>query len=252
MVVLERERPLAVRRPVCFAEAVFSGETVIEGVRALCVSADRLAGVLASGGAVPVLIDPEALVLATLGPEVLVEGRMTKTRIGLARGFGALRIALGPGFVAGQDVDAVVETERGPDLGRVIWSGAALEDSGRPAAVLGVAEARVLRAPRDGTFTGRTQIGEVVASGATVGTVDGEPVIAGTAGLLRGLIADGVPVSCGMKLGDIDPRGNAVDPTRISDKARAVAAGVLEAVSLGLARRPSGVLAGVGDREERG
>lgn len=252
MVVLERERPLAVRRPVCFAEAVFCGETVVEGVRARRVSADLLAGVLASGGVVPVLIDPEARLRGVLRPDVIVEGRMTKGRASSACSDGALQIALGPGFVAGKDVHAVVETERGPDLGRVIWSGAALEDSGRPAPVLGVAEARVLRAPRDGTFAGAARIGDVVAAGVAVGDVDGEPVIAGTAGLLRGLIADGVPVACGMKLGDIDPRGNAVDPTRISDKARAVAAGVLEAVSVGLARRAPGVLAGVGDREERG
>ena len=251
VVVLERERPLAVRRPVCFAEAVFCGESVVEGVRARRVTADRLAFVLGSGGVVPVLIDPEALALATLEPEVLVEGRMTKTRIGLARADGALHIALGPGFVAGQDVHAVVETQRGPGLGRVIWNGSAEEDSGRPAPVLGVDEARVLRAPRDGTFAGAARIGDVVAAGVTVGDVDGEPVIAGTAGLLRGLIADGVPVSCGMKLGDVDPRGNAVDPAWISDKARAVAAGVLEAVSVGLARRADGVLACAGAREER-
>lgn len=252
MLVLERERPLAVRRPVCFAEAVFCGETVVEGVRARRVTSDQLGFALGSGDVVPVLIDPEARLLAGLRPDVVVEGRMTKTSAGGARSDGALRIALGPGFVAGRDVHAVVETQRGPGLGRVIWRGSAEEDSGRPAPVLGVAEARVLRAPRDGTFAGAARIGDVVVAGATVGDVDAEPVIAGTAGLLRGLIADGVPVLCGMKLGDVDPRGNAVDPTRISDKARAVAAGVVEAVSVGLARRADGALACAGEQEERG
>lgn len=237
VVVLEREQPLAVRRRVCFAEAVWSGEAVVEGVRGRCVAADRLAGALASGDGVPVVIDQEGRLLAALAPDAVVDGRMTKKGPSDAPCRAALTVGLGPGFVAGQNVDAVVETQRGPDLGRVIWSGAAEADSGAPAPVLGVAEPRVLRAPRDGTFAGRARIGDLVAAGVTLGDVDGEPVTAGTAGLLRGLVADGVLVTRGMKLGDIDPRGRAVDPGRISDKARAVAAGVLEAVTMGLARR---------------
>jgi xanthine dehydrogenase accessory factor len=127
-------------------------------------------------------------------------------------------------------VHAVVETQRGPALGRVIWDGPAQADTSVPSPVLGVTQARVLRAARAGRFRAARRIGDLVAQGDTVGHVDGEEVIAGVDGLLRGLVGDGVPVDQGVKLGDIDPRGRAVDAARISDKARAVAAGVLEAV----------------------
>jgi len=69
-----------------------------------------------------------------------------------------------------------------------------------------------------------------VIPGQVLGVVDAQPVRAAIAGLVRGLIADGVDVPAGIKIGDIDPRGPGIDPARISDKARAVSAGVLEAV----------------------
>jgi xanthine dehydrogenase accessory factor len=141
-------------------------------------------------------------------------------------------IGLGPGFVAGEDVHAVVETQRGPDLGRVIWSGAAEPDSARPALVAGYAEKRVVRAPARGVFRAEARIGDLVVPRRRLGEVEGAPVVAPIAGLVRGLVRDGVRVEEGVKIGDIDPRGPAVDAARISDKARAVAAGVLEAVLL--------------------
>jgi xanthine dehydrogenase accessory factor len=248
--VLERGQPLAVRRRVCFAEAVLSGENEVEGVLGVLVAGDRIAAALAKGDVVPVTVDPEGRLLATLRPQVVVDARMLK-RAGEGARDDALLVGLGPGFVAGQDADAVIETQRGPDLGRVIWSGPAQEDSGSPASVAGVTEARVLRAPCSGTFAGSARIGDLVTAGAAVGAVDAEAVVAEISGLLRGLIAEGVPVSRGMKLGDIDPRGRAVDPARISDKARAVAAGVLEAVMLGLLRRADGVAASAGERGRR-
>jgi xanthine dehydrogenase accessory factor len=139
-------------------------------------------------------------------------------------------IGLGPGFTAGEDVHAVVETARGPDLGRVILHGAAAADTGRPAPVMGHDDGRVLRAPGPGVFRGRARIGDLVAAGHVVGDVDGAPVTCGVGGLLRGLIVDGAVVEEGLKVGDVDPRGGAIDPGLVSDKGRAVAAGVLEAV----------------------
>jgi xanthine dehydrogenase accessory factor len=127
----------------------------------------------------------------------------------------------------------VVETQRGTNLGRVIWTGAAEADTSIPVGVAGHAESRVLRAPRAGLFRGRRHIGDLVRVGETVGEVDGTPVAASIAGLLRGLLGDGVPARAGMKVGDIDPRGDGVDPTRLSDKGRAVAAGTLEAILIG-------------------
>ena len=243
VVVLERGQPLAVRRLVSFAEALASGEHEVEGIRARRVEPDALAGALAAADAVPVVVDPEARQVARLRPQVVVDARMLKRGGERIVTGGALLVGLGPGLVAGEDVDAVVETQRGPDLGRVIWSGAAQADSGNPAPIAGVAEARVLRAPCAGRFLASATIGALVAAGDSLGEVDGSPVRAATSGLLRGLIADGVVVELGDKLGDVDPRGRAVDPARISDKARAVAAGVLEAVTLGLLRRERPLLA---------
>jgi xanthine dehydrogenase accessory factor len=226
--VLERERPLAVRRLVSFAEAVFAGEVEVEGVRA------RLVGEAADAGEgyVPVRIDEEATSPAAQAADAFVDGRMTKRGSPRPGPASALVIGLGPGFTAGRDVDAVVETQRGPDLGRVLWSGGAEPDTAVPAPVLGHTETRVLRAPRGGTFGGGLALGTMVRAGDVVGTVAGEAVTASIAGLLRGLVHDGVTVEEAMKVGDVDPRGASVDPARISDKARAVAAGVLEAALL--------------------
>lgn len=234
VVVLERERPLAVRRKVAFAEAVFSGEAEIEGVAGRRVDAEGLGPALETCQLVPVLVDAEGSALARLRPDVVVDGRMAKRNLGTSMSDAPLVIGLGPGFIAGKDVHAVVETQRGPELGRVRWTGAAETDTMVPSAVQGYAERRVLRAPRAGVFRGEKRIGEVVMPAARVGSVDGEPVVAGIPGLLRGLMADGVAVERGDKIGDIDPRGPLIDATRISDKARAVAAGVLEAVLLHL------------------
>jgi xanthine dehydrogenase accessory factor len=132
-------------------------------------------------------------------------------------------------------VHAVVETHRGPGLGSVLWDGEAAGDTAEPAPVLGHTHDRVLRAPCAGVFRARVGLGAHVEAGASVGEVDGRPVISALAGSVRGLLADGVRVEAGVKLGDVDPRAG-VAADRISDKARAVAAGVLEAVALGLAR----------------
>lgn len=229
--VLERDQPLAVRRLVCFAEAVFSREISVEGVVGRLVSAEALT--LDPAAYVPVAVDPDASVLARLKPAVLVDARMAKRSLGTTRDQAPFVVGIGPGMVAGEDVHAVVETQRGSDLGRVLWSGAAEPDTTIPAEVQGFAERRVLRAPRSGVFRAHAAIGDVVIPRQEVGEVDGEPVAARIAGLLRGLLADGVSIPVGGKVGDVDPRGPAVDPRRLSDKGRAVAAGVLEAILIG-------------------
>ncbi len=232
VVVLERAWPLAVRRRVCFAEAVLQGRCVVDGVAGRRVEPGEVLAALAAGDGVPVVVDPDGLSLATLAPAVLVDARMAKRNLGTRRGQAPLVIGLGPGFDAGGDVHAVVETARGSELGRVIRKGAAAPDTGQPAPVMGHDDRRVLRAPRAGIFRGRARIGDQVAAGHVVGEVAAAPVACEIAGLLRGLIADGVAVERGMKVGDVDPRGAAIDPALVSDKGRAVAAGVLEAVML--------------------
>ena len=244
--VLERPEPLAVRRLVSFAAAVFDGEAVVEGVPGRRVPPGEVAP---THEYVSVAIDPDGTAIARLQPEVVVDARRLKRNGGTARAQAPLVIGLGPGLVAGEDVHAVVETQRGPDLGRVRWSGGAEPDSARPAPVLGFTEKRVLRAPRSGVFHAQARIGDMVVPRQVLGFVDSEPVLAEIPGLLRGLLADGVRVTGGVKMGDIDPRGPSVDPARISDKARAVAAGVLEAVLVG--RDPRQGLVAIG-RERSG
>ena len=232
--VLEREQPLAVRRKVSFAEAVFTGETDVDGVAGRRVRTEEVAAALEERRFVPVAVDPDASLLAVLRPAVLLDARMAKRNLGTSLQDAPLVIALGPGFVAGRDVHAVVETQRGADLGRVRWTGSAEADTMMPGAVQGYADRRVLRAPRSGVFRAEKRIGEVVMPAARVGTVDDEPVAATIPGLLRGLVADGVRVEAGEKIGDVDPRGPLIDAARISDKGRTVAAGVLEAVLIHL------------------
>jgi xanthine dehydrogenase accessory factor len=224
-----------VRRLVCFAEAVFSGTATVEGVTGRRADAHEARALLEAPApdALPVLVDPEARSLEALAPAVLVEGRMLKRRGDVTPDRARLVIGIGPGLAAPRDVHAVVETQRGPTLGCVIWDGTAQADTGTPAAIAGVGEGRVLRAPCAGRFRGEVAIGALVRAETTVGAVDETPVVAPISGRIRGLVAPGLEVEAGMKLGDIDPRGQ-VDPARISDKARAVAAGVLEAVCVGL------------------
>jgi len=230
VVVAELPLPLAVRRLVCFAEAVRAGECAVDGVRARRVDLAALAAGADRPGHVEVVVDPDGTALARLRPAALVDGRMAKANLGTARDQAPRVIGLGPGFTAGRDVHAVVETQRGPDLGRVLWAGAAATNTSLPSPVLGVTEGRVLRAPRDGAFMATRRIGDLVSADDVVGAVAGTPVRAAVAGLLRGLIGDGVVVRQNTKVGDVDPRGRAVDPSVVSDKARAVAAGVLEAL----------------------
>ena len=233
VVVLEREAPLAVRRRVCLAEAVFTGTAVVEETAGRLVPVSGIRAAWETGGFVPVAVDPDGASLAELKPEAVVDGRMAKRALDTRIDHAALVVGLGPGFVAGLSVHAVVETQRGPSLGRVIWRGPAEADTAVPTPVAGHAESRILRAPRGGVFRGGCRIGDLVRAGEPVGDVDGTPVSAPIAGLLRGLLADGVPIRAGVKVGDIDPRGRQVDPSRLSDKARTVAAGTLEAILLG-------------------
>ncbi len=239
VVVLETEAPAVVRRTVAFAQAVFSGRVRVEDLTGLLVERrDAAAWVTTHEAAdgkdatrtVPVVVDPEGTLLETLRADAVVDARMAKRNLGTRREDAAVTIAIGPGFEAGVDCDAVVETNRGHSLGRVLWSGTAERDTGVPAPVLGIAKDRLVRAPGAGVFESSASIGDLVEDGDVVGAVEGAPVLARTPGLLRGLVADGLAVREGQKIGDVDPRGQAVDPAAISDKALAVGGGVLEAL----------------------
>jgi xanthine dehydrogenase accessory factor len=242
VVMTELPAPLLVRRTVCFGEAVWDGATTVEGITArLFPDADAALAALAMPSTdrfIPVLVDPEATSRPALAPRVLIDARMTK---GAPRHETARRaessitdaplvLALGPGFTARVDCHAVIETHRGHMLGRVYWQGSALPNTGVPGEVGGESANRVLRAPVDGVLTGRASIADRVEEGQIVATVNGVPIHAGCAGVLRGLIRDGVQAAAGMKVGDIDPRAEPEHCYLISDKSLAVAGGVLEAI----------------------
>ncbi len=228
--VLEIERPRAVRRAAAFAEAVYAGRATVEGIEAALTEPGGGAGRARDGAVVPVTVDPDGAVMRALAPAAVVDARMAKRNLGTSRADAPVTVALGPGFEAGRDVDIVIETNRGPSLGRVIERGAAEPNTGVPGEVGGASAERVLRAPVAGRFRAGARIGDVVREGDVVGSVGGAPVKARIAGLLRGLAADGLDVAAGEKVGDVDPRGSEIDPTAISDKARAVGRAVLAAL----------------------
>lgn len=230
VVIAELPQPMVVRRAVAFASAVYDGTITVEGVTARRVTDAQQARRVLARGEVAVLIDPHASAPRQLRPYILVDAIMAKQNTGTRITDAPIVIALGPGFQVGRDAHAVIETLRGHHLGRVYWSGHALDDTGVPDRVLGYDEERVLRAPRAGVFRATRSIGDTVNAGDVVGWVDGAAVTATIGGVMRGLLADGLQVTEGLKLGDIDPRGLAEYCFTISDKARAVGGGVLEAV----------------------
>ena len=230
VVMTEREHPIAVRRRVSFCEAVLDGTAIVEGVVARRIDDPDLVRSLHAAGEIPLLIDPELKSLSTIKPDVLVEATLSKRNIGVHRDLAPLVIALGPGFSAGSDVDLVIETNRGHNLGRVITRGPAEPNTGVPGVIAAETVKRVLRAPTDGEFVAELDLGTIVSDGQTVATVSGVPIKAELSGLLRGLIRPGTYVHRGLKVGDVDPRGALSYLDTISDKARAVAGGVLEGI----------------------
>lgn len=230
----EVAQPQAVRRAVSFCEAIYDGEKTVEGLTAVRVNVPGEIFPLWEKGLVPILVDPTASIRAFMDPDVLVDAILAKRNTGTDLGDAPLVIGLGPGFRAGRDVHLVVETQRGHDLGRVIAEGEAEADTGLPAEIGGYSGERVLRSPADGTFMAVRAIGDAVISGEIVGRVAGFLVQARISGVLRGLIREGIEVQSGMKLGDIDPRARREACYTISDKARAIAGGVLEAILMRL------------------
>lgn len=230
VVMTELGAPTAVRRTVAFSEAVLDGAAAVEGVSARRAEGAADARRLALHGQVAVLVDPGGRAAARVRPSVVVDARMAKVNLGTSRAEAPIVIGLGPGFRAGIDVNAVVETNRGHNLGAVLLEGSAEPNTGVPGEIGGYGVERLLRAPASGRFAARVAIGERVEAGAVVGEVAGQPVCARIAGVLRGLLRDGAEVREGQKIGDVDPRARPEHCFTVSDKSRAVAGGVLEAL----------------------
>lgn len=228
--MMEIPRPLAVRRAVSFSEVVYENHQTIEGVRAMAApdagSVDRAW----EKGCIAVRVDPAWTNVAQAKPDVVIDAILAKQNRGTRIDEAKLVIGLGPGFVAGRDVHVVIETNRGHHLGRIITHGRAEANTGTPGTVCGFSGERVLRAPRRGIFTTHLRIAEHVLADEEIGRVEDRPVYARIPGVIRGLLRTGTPVSKGLKLGDIDPRGDPGFCSTISDKARAISGSVLEAV----------------------
>ena len=230
LIMTELPKPLFVRRTVSFGEAVYSGETTVEGIIARRVETSQEACELANSHIIPILVDPTATSASRLQPQVIIDAIMAKVNIGTSRNDAPLVIALGPGFSAGQDCHVVIETSRGHRLGRVINEGPAEPDSGTPGIVKGYTIDRVLRAPAEGQVIGYANIGDQVVQGQLIATLNSHKINAPFDGVLRGLIHPDVKVTTGLKIGDLDPRGNADHCFTISDKSLAIGGGVLEAI----------------------
>lgn len=232
VLVTEIHEPTVVRRTVAFAEAVYAGECSVEGVRARLAGSVHEATQLLGRDMVPVLVDPGAECVGQLRPGVIVDGIMAKANTGTAIRDAAVVVALGPGFEAGVDCHAVIETNRGHHLGRAITVGPASANTGVPGSIDGETERRILRAPAAGTVQTRASIGDMVCEGDVVADVGGQAVRTSLVGVLRGLLHEGLTVSSGMKVGDVDPRAAPEHCFTISDKSLAIGGGALEAIMM--------------------
>lgn len=228
VVMAELPRPLAVRRLVCFSEAVYAGRATVAGIPGQLANPDAIGF---RDGVVGISIDPSASALRRLSPRAVIDARLTKRAPVALPAAPAVVIGLGPGFTCGVDADLVIETHRAAGPGTVISEGGAAPDTGVPGVVGGHTSARVLRAPAAGHLRPCCVIGDLVVAGQAVGDVAGEPVISQLDGLVRGLIHERAELCPGMKVGDVDPRGVVVDPRAVSDKGLAIGGGVLQALN---------------------
>lgn len=233
VVITELTNPLAVRRAVAFSEAIRAGTVNVEGqVGTLIAEAGDTAAIRLAleAGHIAVLIDPEARTIRRLKPAAVVDARLLKQVVGLPADPVELLVGLGPGFTPGENCHAVVETARGPALGRVYWDRPASADTGQPDPVMAQTGTRVLRAPATGILTSYAEIGAVLEVGELVAEVGGQPLRAAFRGAVRGLLPSGMPVTAGLKIGDLDPRADPQLCFQVSDKALAMGGGVLEAL----------------------
>lgn len=230
VIALEIESPTVIRRTVSFADAMFEGECVVEGVKAVKARDINHALSIMDNRDIPILADPEGDAIRVLKPLCVVDAILAKKNLGTHKDMAPFVIALGPGFTAGADVDAVVETKRGHNLGRIIREGSAIANTGIPGIIGGYGKERVIHSEAEGIFRGNVEIGAIVEKGDTIAYIEDVPVLATISGRLRGLLHDGLYVPKGFKIADIDPRGEETDHLTISDKARTIAGGVLEAI----------------------
>lgn len=237
VVILELEKPKLIRRKVSFGQAVYEKKVKVDGVKAVKVQTpindkNFIYDIqeIFNRNEIPVIVDPESNSIRYLHPLVYVDATIAKRNTGTQQGMAPFVIGVGPGFTAGEDVNAIVETNRGHFLGRVIWEGSAEKNTGIPGTIGGVSAQRVVRACCDGFVNPVKKIGDMVREGEVIAWIDERPIKANISGVLRGLINTSVYVSKNLKIGDIDPRGKVSHCFSISDKALSIGGGVLEAI----------------------
>lgn len=276
VLVLETAHPSSIRRKVSFSETVYEGFCQIEGVTCFLARSLEEALFYLKKGKLVMLVDPKGDCIKKVKPLAVVDAILAKKNLGTHKGMAPITIGLGPGFVAGNGngymmnagdriddltVDAVIETMRGHTMGRVIYEGSALPNTGIPGVIAGRAAERVIYSPAEGIIQNVAKLADQVKQGdviayiipCNVKALDKElitsmlengyepgqiskqeepvPVYAPFDGLLRGLIREGYPVTKGFKIADVDPRVSEYENCfTISDKARCIAGGVLEAI----------------------
>ena len=231
VVVLECEHPTAIRRTVSFCNAVFENEMVVEDVKCrLAYNIEEIYQILEDGD-IPLIIDEKCEIIKNIKPVAVIDAIIAKKNIGTSIDMAPITIALGPGFEAGKDVHAVIETKRGHNLGRIIYEGFAAKNTGIPGEIKGYSKERVIHSPCEGIINNISEIGDYVEQNQIIATVGNENVYASLSGILRGIIYDKTYVKKGLKIADIDPRKEELQNCyKISDKARCIAGGTLEAL----------------------
>lgn len=235
VLILECQYPSAIRRKVAFSDAVYNGSQTVEDVTCHLVQNVEEAEQAVLDGCVPLMVDPEGDVIRICRPAVVVDAILAKRNLGTKKDMAPMTIALGPGFEAGKDVHYVIETKRGHRLGRIITEGCAIPNTGIPGVIAGYGKERVMHSPEEGIFHEIHHIGDEVEKGDVIGWIEHGnervDITASLTGILRGIIREGYPVTKGFKIADIDPRMEEKDNCdTISDKARCIAGGVLEAI----------------------
>lgn len=231
VLILEIANPSAIRRKVAFCDAVYDGESIVEGMVCCLTRKKEELEEIWKEKKIPLMIDPKGEMIEVLKPDAVIDAILAKKNMGTCREMAPVTIGLGPGFEAPKDVCAVIETKRGHQLGRVIYEGKAIANTGIPGVIGGYGKERVIHAQAEGTIHNICQIGDLVTQGQVIAKIGDEEVKASLTGVLRGIIKDGYPVTRGLKIADIDPRKEEQKNCfTISDKARCVGGGALEAL----------------------
>ncbi|MBU3105395.1 selenium-dependent molybdenum cofactor biosynthesis protein YqeB [Clostridium gasigenes] len=231
VLVLEIDKPTAIRRNVAFSDAVYNGNTTVEGIKAYLAKNEYEINKNWDNKIIPIAVDSSGELINKIKPNIVIDAILAKKNMGTCKKMAPITIALGPGFNAGKDVDIVIETMRGHNLGKLIFEGSAIENTGVPGEIGGYSKERVIYSNNDGVIKNISNIGDIVEKGQVIALIGEENVLATISGILRGIIKDGTDVYKGLKIGDIDPRLKELENyNTISDKARSIGGGVLEAV----------------------